>query len=361
MKEKIEILKQSPIFAFTRASTEVAHSNFWHWLIDLDKNFIRVFFPNADMNDFGEHFVKREQKNRDLTIWNKSGKALVVENKIKDLPRLEQLEEYQAKLASEFAGGVITGIIKPDFIANKADWNFVDYKTIANNISTIANTLNLTDKQKMFITEYVENVIGIYEILTELANESDSMDLTSCNQLEEIKFADVAKKLRASMFKHYLELNITDDSKKLIEGTDWEFRILQGFGQDKNPYVDARFVKGDKVLGIQIEGSSFERCIQDYMGDIKNLEKQTKELFEKAVLINWFQREQTSEDKKHFIFDKETNMRISPNYCRHKSENAKYIKLYQHYTIKDFSFKALADEILENLIVASEIIKKGLI
>ena len=134
MKEKIEILKQSPIFAFTRASTEVAHSNFWHWLIDLDKNFIKVFFPGADVNDFGEHFVKREQKNRDLTIWNKSGKAFVVENKIKDLPRLEQLQEYQSKLASEFAGGVITGIVKPDFIYDNADWNFVDYKTIANNI-----------------------------------------------------------------------------------------------------------------------------------------------------------------------------------------------------------------------------------
>jgi hypothetical protein len=41
----IEILKKSLVFAMSKGSHELFHTNIWAWLIERDKKFCKVFFP----------------------------------------------------------------------------------------------------------------------------------------------------------------------------------------------------------------------------------------------------------------------------------------------------------------------------
>lgn len=111
MRENIERLKNSPIYAMSLGSKELFHSNFWAWLMKKDLGFIEVFFEERIDNPE----VKREEENRDLTIWENrwDQKAYVIENKIKAIPTREQLVKYQESLKEKFVKGILTGLRKP--------------------------------------------------------------------------------------------------------------------------------------------------------------------------------------------------------------------------------------------------------
>jgi len=96
----ISKLEHSLLFAMSHGSHELFHTNVWAWLIKNEHRFAAVFFPELSKHEIKE--VRREQGNRDLTIWVDEGgnqKAYVVENKFKSTPREEQLADYQSKLS----------------------------------------------------------------------------------------------------------------------------------------------------------------------------------------------------------------------------------------------------------------------
>jgi len=89
-QELIKELKNSVLYAMSLGSKELFHTNFWAWLLEQDDGFLKVFFPLVNLQR--PLAVFREQGNRDLTIRSREGlDALVVENKLKSLPREEQL------------------------------------------------------------------------------------------------------------------------------------------------------------------------------------------------------------------------------------------------------------------------------
>lgn len=121
IKTAIQELKASPLFAMSLANNELAHSNYWKWLIDLKDAsgkhpFIEVFKPGfyKDNNKFIK--AEREKNNMDLYIsyHDKNGekKHIIIENKIKSIPTKDQLLKYQetANNSKEFTEGILTGI-----------------------------------------------------------------------------------------------------------------------------------------------------------------------------------------------------------------------------------------------------------
>lgn len=66
LEQSFKNLKQSPMFAISLSSKELFHSNFWAWLIEYNPEYSKVFFDDIDFNN--KLFVKREEKNRDLSI-----------------------------------------------------------------------------------------------------------------------------------------------------------------------------------------------------------------------------------------------------------------------------------------------------
>ena len=98
INDRISMLKKSPIFAISLSGKELAHSNFWAWLIDQEIDnehlYVRVFVPDFDeKKDYEYVKVEREKWNMDLLITYKHNNKVeicVVENKIKSLPTEKQ-------------------------------------------------------------------------------------------------------------------------------------------------------------------------------------------------------------------------------------------------------------------------------
>ena len=83
-------LKKSPIFAMSLSSKELFHSEFWAWLFARNIEYARIFFPNISTIEN----VGREEGNRDITVYS-GGKGYVIENKVKSLPNVKQLEKFR--------------------------------------------------------------------------------------------------------------------------------------------------------------------------------------------------------------------------------------------------------------------------
>ena len=111
LKEKIE---KSPMFQLSLGSKELFHTNFLYWLWKAEPNaFWRIMGSfGIKTDDKGSLVVMREWEHFDLSIVHvtdrkkkgKDGKieifdtiVAVIENKVKSIPRIEQLEKYKQK------------------------------------------------------------------------------------------------------------------------------------------------------------------------------------------------------------------------------------------------------------------------
>ena len=123
-------LLSSLLYSMSLGSHELFHSNVWSWLLNYNKEFVKIFFPKVKKDAISK--ITREEGNRDITIWAE-GKAYVIENKFKSIPEEEQLNKYQRTLGNKFAEGCVTGIIKPHWIETKSSWSFISYKDLSIN------------------------------------------------------------------------------------------------------------------------------------------------------------------------------------------------------------------------------------
>ena len=90
MNKEIKLLKNSLMYQMSLGSRELFHSNVWAWLMEIDNNFIKVFFDDLDITQYEVVKICREKYNRDITIWLERKNTnidrfvyLVIENKIK--------------------------------------------------------------------------------------------------------------------------------------------------------------------------------------------------------------------------------------------------------------------------------------
>ena len=121
MDKEIKFLKKSLMYQMSLGSRELFHSNVWAWLMEIDNNFIKVFFDDLDIMQYKVVKICREKYNRDITIWLERKNVnidrfvyLVIENKIKTLPNIEQLEKYSEDLNGyRISKAVFTGLINP--------------------------------------------------------------------------------------------------------------------------------------------------------------------------------------------------------------------------------------------------------
>lgn len=93
-----ERLIANPLFALSLGSRELFHTNFLAWLLESYPEMIASLTSSSLAREFEVH---REKYNFDLLIVFKDGgspSSLVVEVKVKDTPRIEQLERYDEKI-----------------------------------------------------------------------------------------------------------------------------------------------------------------------------------------------------------------------------------------------------------------------
>ena len=103
-KTAVDYLKKSMIYQMSLGSKELFHSNVWGWLIENDKNFINVFIPTFEIENYNKGcniWSKREEKNRDILIWlednNGNKQHIVIENKIKNITFIKRFLTEEEK------------------------------------------------------------------------------------------------------------------------------------------------------------------------------------------------------------------------------------------------------------------------
>lgn len=386
-------LKNDPIFAMSLGSKELFHSNFWAWLFERDIAYARIFFPDIKPYDK----VEREQSHRDLTIWNKEirnskntvigyEEAYVIENKLKSLPRLEQLEGYQNDIETRknkntgeisasgqrLVKGVITGFIKkPAFIdaekntvtINGKEWRFISYSEISEGIKKVANEVEANDEENRFdkeiIIKYAEMIKNLEQFAYPFLNSSKNIwpRLNEYVDFSNIRLDDVLKKLKAQELADYMR-----DHLKLTPcvAGKYNLTIATGFS-NAHPIVDIRYVQEEdpeslSEIGIQIEGKQYRWVVMVK----KKLNDKEKVKFFKEYRddIHWFhniyKEKRNGKDRKminHFGEAYPTGIRADYGKYEGNSQNPGTF-LYQWVNIEDKFDNNISFETLINMVQA---------
>lgn len=344
MNEKIGRLKNSPVYAMSLGSKELFHSNFWAWLMKKNPGFIGVFFDERINNPE----VKREEENRDLTIWENRGnkKAYVIENKIKAIPTKEQLVKYQESLKEKFVKGILTGLRKPMEGILPDGWTFLSYRTIAKRLRE--RTSLLDDLSCAILEEYCDIVETIDSIFTELIPEKCAGDLrygtkdseNNIKSLKEVHLDDIYKKILASEFLTYWRTHSSYQNKVESE---------QNYTRD-TALMDFKLKCGEQKIGVQIQGSQFKLLAES------ELPCSAEDLFNKYKSKGWFVEKK---DKEIFLLGKKrnTSMRPTNKFCHYEGKTT-FVYQYFNFNIEeDISFedmRVLVDKALDQ---ASDLIE----
>lgn len=368
MIEDIKFLKDSLIFQMSLGSKELFHSNVWAWLMEQDHNFIKVFFKDIDLDKYDIVGIDREKYHRDLIIWlNKKGSNkektdyLIIENKIKSLPREEQLEDYSKEKLDkcELLGAVITGL--DDYLDKKAfnngiEWKFVSYDEIANGIEDKLSQTKIG--KKVQIKEYCEVIRAIERVIGgELNRLGDSLLVDQWDEkykdLNELRIDDLLKKANGAKFKKLLETH-REDLERDIPDEYKPMIIRQGFHNNKVT-MDIFYSNENKdksndffFIGVQTEGKQYRHVACKKQGHNK------VDLFKDMTEKGWFDGNYSKENR--VVFGHKSSMDSKDKFNSY-NPNA---FVYQHYELNESnsSFEELYQNIKKDMDKAKEIFKK---
>ena len=350
MNPEIVDLKNNPLFIMSLHSKELFHSNFWAWLFERNVEYAKEFFPELEMID--KDGVKREEKNRDITIWS-DGKAYVIENKLKSIPRLLQIQGYQEDLKDKFAKGVLTGIVEPDFINLANGWSFKSYEEISDCVKKVANKFEEDGFEKKIIIEYSIMLSMLNKLIKSFIEQASGKWVTylDYSELETIRMDDIVKKLIASSFVSFL--NKKFDIGKAVG--DYKLETKDDFS-NKQAIVEVKYEfpeANDKVsiIGIQVQDNQFRWFIQI---NEKLDDEKLKRRFEEYQQLGWFEK---YDKESKLIGNKKTCLR--EEYCKYRT--GKYTFIYQYWNISDNiepTYENIAAEITKSISKAEELIRK---
>lgn len=297
IEENIELLKKSPLFAMSLGSKELFHSNFWGWIIEQNKDFTKAFFgENFDADLFKK--VVREDKNRDLVIYDKKDNCYVIENKIKAYPSYDQLVKYTGE-TKNFVSGVITGILEPSFKPPEP-WRFISFNKVGEYLRDHID--DFSNEHKNLIASYTEMVFAICEIIAESLNENPTLlsyNVKHLDDLENIRIADVFKKNKAEDFvSKCKDIGFQEGVQNEFKNKIVKFWIERSFNNCKATisfgfWIYEKDEKGKdkwkRGIGVQIEEYQLRVFICDSEKSISDIEKY-------GLDIGWF--EKLNKDKK---------------------------------------------------------------
>lgn len=351
-------------------SKELYHSNIWAWLMENDNSFIKAFFPDCN-DDFHDFRIRREQAHRDLTIWFKNKeneqKCFVIENKLKSIPGLEQLDGYTKPLilANLFAGGVLTGLKKPNIVSTEdgkidvcgVKWQFLPYSKISERIRTILNktTSEFIIQNKSIILEYLNNNDAMERIVDNHIRVHSLNLQTWDDDLNELGLSDLINKTLGSMFINYVKTRLDEDK------INFPFLYIgQGF-HNKKITLDFRLNNWNEFqekkytylkIGIQIEGFQYRRMI-DRSNEYSKADKIFEEFCKKGFFdLNYDKKNKTISFPNDTTSNRKT--KLSKKYDKYGE-----CCIYQYSTIEgdEANFEKMYQRIKSDLILSESLME----
>ena len=388
--KRTDELKKSPIFALSKCNNELAHSNFWAWLMEYDDQgkhpfaglFIRDFDEDTIFDD-----VKREEKNRDLTIYyhrkgeSKERRICIVENKLKSIPTEQQLLRYEKEIKEQyedennkdekriFKGGTLTGIEETLDRSELENWSFVSYEELAQEIKRIVDEGKVSvERDKQVIRQYIKDITNVSSVLKialrTLGDHWLLSDGEMLNRLEEVKLKDVFLKHVGCLLKSQIDEKISQEQGSLK--TKWDIPKVDVSFFNKSSVVTIIYKKVDREkvnkkgehpelwrLGVQIQGRQF----RIYGGPGKSInEEETNNLFDELQGCGWFEEKCDGKIRgRHTSMNGGRGETGTLQYCKYKTNQ--YTHIYQYRDIEEKETREeLAELVISELANAKEII-----
>lgn len=303
-EKKIEEMRSNPIFQLSLASKELFHSNFLYWLSLYDREKFKVLIGRLTDTDV-EHIdwpsdwqAFREDKKLDLSVSglieivkstrsnvvNKKCYFFVLENKVKSIATMKQLDDYNnvvLKNNKKYPGkecrfcllSLSQDFNSKDMIVKKG-WKVKSYKDLADYLDEIY-LKDVTHKDELYLIKQYRQYIDLLsdaDVLN-LPTFDDSWAKTKEDErLSEIRLDDLRQKNIASM--------IATKVCRLLEESNLKFEIglsdTEIWKQNRTPgkiYVASGFTKkyllvhlsmffSEKLLvRFEIEGNIYKRGV----------------------------------------------------------------------------------------------------
>ena len=307
LKKKIE---KSPMFQLSLGSKELFHTNFLYWLWKAEPNaFWRIMGSfGIKTDDKGSLVVKREWEHFDLSIVHvtdrkkkgKDGKieiidtiVAVIENKVKSIPRIEQLKNYNTKIKDNECKKILLTLINPGFGDKKEGWECYTYEKYRDYIKDIKDCLTIieNDYDRCIIEDYYNMIDTLISFKDEWLREDFSsmkyMDIfkgSSVKDYIDLRINDLRHKTIFSKMFSSLEVNLIDDKLEPGIGTTEDIfknnniPLTIGYGMtNATGLIEAKVkINADYLLGIQVQGNQYRHFIEFSGTSNINIEKYSR-------------------------------------------------------------------------------------
>jgi len=281
-------LKANPIYALSLGSRELFHTNLLAWLFINYPQTVSFFTEAETSRDIK---VEREKHNLDLILKFADGdkkKAIVIEFKVKDAPRSEQLERYDETIQKHIPADtnvekiLISLVEAPQDIQEHSSWDYLSLGCLGEKLTAVTqqSVSAIPPAHLVIIENYCELCRDLHKLTQEILNSDEETriyflpkkrDLAQIRRTqgpsndqiaEDIRFGDTLNKYRASLMASALSKEIGDQ-----RFNDLRLDIEHGFDR-KNAHVGATLIWSNEEkpklrlsLGIHIQGAQYRRII----------------------------------------------------------------------------------------------------
>ena len=305
IQEVLEKLKQSPLFYLFCSSKELFHSNFLYWMSQQNKRaFYNLFYeidPTDEVSSIEREVTrnskikydsKKETAKLDFELRTNNGKTIIIENKVKDIAKNEQLERiYKATNKDSNTKYVLLTLTNIESNLPKP-WIKISYEELSQKI----------EAQK-FVEETKENyyyqLIKDYKIFL---NTLSKLFVELTPNTDEYNFAISFQKV---LFKVLNSYKLWETYQKICANN-----LLQVFNKENpSPKYHTRYfinhqkatidffieLKNEIEMGVQLEDNQYRK----YIVAKGNAEKYFQKLYEnkKFFLDEKFRSKKTPYEK----------------------------------------------------------------
>lgn len=301
-------LKSSPLFNLSLSSKELFHSNFLAWIgelypVEVGKLF-EAFLPHLPTSSESIK-VYRERHNIDLTLEYSHGDTLIIENKVKSLPYLNQLEGYAAAIPDKSSTAfLLLSLTEPYFLDKLSRtiqlrdgtiWAFLSYEELAEKLNSIQSQIAAKNQYHgQILHDYILFIRGLNKIqlLFELKSDDNDADFFGYYQeierLSHVRLHDFVHKLRYAQLAQGVARRLEQENFDVLIGSgSWQAgkagQITVSSDMSRGTgFFDLKYILtepnspiGLSMIGIQLQGNAFRLVFENN----HNAAKMAKALF----------------------------------------------------------------------------------
>lgn len=385
MEDTIKALKSSPIFNLSLSSKELFHSNFIAWLIFEYPDEMWCIFSKYTTLETSKYKIKtdsvdREQKHIDIMfdvveIGGDETKTtkIIIENKVKSLPYLEQLEKYANKFPD--ASCILLTLSKPEHLTvdskviktEHQKWHILTYSKLVNELSSIDFNYQLSndvdDQNPVYHKKILKDYINFVNLLVEINEKTKINDLnetfewygSAFKALDKIRLADFYIKKKCENMAlliqtEIIKLGIGDVksisvSSSIVRSTNGEFRLYYEFNDRAFVSMEVSRMYYRKLVYVRNKYEKNKKTVK-----YKAQFNANDEVFPFYNNLNWFSFENIPDNKKDLSYKSrgDFNSFGDAKYVQCKLNESNTIADIINYFKKDFQFIVLKSNIINS-------------